>query len=70
MKEPILNGVCCAFCADFEKKECPVVTASPWSRWSNFCSEYKRDAKDALSLRTAVLVELAKERLSEEKQDG
>ena len=41
MSGELLNGVCCQYCQHFETSECPVQTASPWSRWGNWCSEYQ-----------------------------
>jgi hypothetical protein len=42
-EDKYLDGVCCGFCAKFERRECPVKGASPWSRWQNWCSEYEPD---------------------------
>lgn len=53
----ILLGVCCQYCVKFETKECPVKTASPWSRWHSFCNEYKPNSEkfgEAVSLREAI----------------
>jgi hypothetical protein len=35
-------GKCCASCATFDRKECPVKNADPWSRWKDYCSNYER----------------------------
>ena len=37
----LLDGVCCQYCKHFEQNECPVKTASPWSRWGNWCNVYE-----------------------------
>jgi hypothetical protein len=35
-----IDGVCCQYCIKFEQPSCPVKTASPWSRWGNWCNAY------------------------------
>ena len=35
-----IDGVCCQYCINFEQPLCPVQTASPWSRWGNWCNAY------------------------------
>jgi hypothetical protein len=35
-----IDGVCCQYCINFEQPLCPVKTASPWSRWGNWCNAY------------------------------
>jgi len=37
----LLDGVCCQYCKHFEQNECPVKTASMWSRWGNWCNVYE-----------------------------
>jgi hypothetical protein len=55
----MLQGVCCEFCRKKETDECPVTSASPWSRWKNFCSEYEKgNHLDALTIREAVTNEI------------
>ena len=52
-KNTIIKGVCCQYCTEFEKHSCPVKSASPWSRWGNFCSAYnpnKKSFPDALTI--------------------
>lgn len=39
-----IPGVCCEYCKKFETAECPVKTASPWSRW-DYCNNF-RDNND------------------------
>ena len=38
--DPIESGMCCEYCLKQETSECPVKTASPWSRWGNYCNEF------------------------------
>ncbi len=42
----MVNGVCCQYCIKFEQPLCPVKTASPWSRWGNFCNAYEHNPKE------------------------
>ena len=42
----LLEGVCCQYCKHFEQNECPVKTASPWSRWKNWCNCYEPNPKN------------------------
>jgi len=35
-----IDGVCCQYCAKYLHIDCPVKTASPWSRWGNWCNAY------------------------------
>ncbi len=60
----ILPGVCCAFCGKFEKPDCPVKSASPWSRWEHWCVEYEKNSAypEALTLVEAVRRQDAKEK--------
>lgn len=46
MPSTIVQGVCCQYCLKFEEHSCPVKTASPWSRWKNYCSEYAPNNKE------------------------
>lgn len=40
--DPLESGMCCEYCLKMETSECPVKTASPWSRWGNYCNEFER----------------------------
>lgn len=31
---------CCGICKKFEKSNCPVHSANPWSKWKNYCNEF------------------------------
>lgn len=46
----LLDGVCCQYCIYFEKPECPIKEASPWSRWGNWCSEYQPNPSEPSAL--------------------
>jgi hypothetical protein len=63
----LLSGVCCQYCAHFETAACPVSTASPWSRWKHWCSEYAPNPAypEALSIEAAILAR----RLAEERPE-
>lgn len=52
----ILKGVCCQYCCKFETNECPIKTASNWSKWGNWCNEYEPDPtqKDAVPLDSVI----------------
>ena len=41
MNMEMIDGVCCQYCVHFDKGDCPVKTASPWSRWGNWCNCYR-----------------------------
>jgi hypothetical protein len=41
----LVNGVCCQYCIHFEQSSCPISTASPWSRWGNWCNVYSPNPK-------------------------
>lgn len=53
---PMLDGVCCEYCAKIETPACPVQTASPWNRWKDFCGEYTPNLNEpsALTIEEAV----------------
>lgn len=36
----VIFGVCCEYCSKFESDECPVKSASPWSRW-DYCNHFR-----------------------------
>ena len=44
----LIFGVCCEYCNKFEKDECPVKLASPWSRW-DYCNHF-RDKESGKSI--------------------
>ena len=62
----LLKGVCCAYCVKFETGACPVRTASPWSRWKDFCGEYtpNPDEPCALTIAEAVKVNTSNPRIT------
>lgn len=41
-----MKGVCCEYCTKCEKDACPIQTASPWSRWKDFCSAFDPDRNE------------------------
>lgn len=51
----LLPNVCCAYCLKFETGECPVKSASPWSRWGNWCNEYERNPEMSAAADVAVV---------------
>jgi hypothetical protein len=56
---PLLEGVCCAYCGKFQTGACPVQTASPWSRWKDFCGEYTPNPDEPYALTIAEAVKVA-----------
>lgn len=40
--DAIESKMCCDCCTKMETKECPLVSASPWSRYGNYCNEFRR----------------------------
>lgn len=40
------EGICCEFCKKQESSLCPIESASPWSRWKNFCNEFEDEEGD------------------------
>ena len=45
----VIDGVCCEFCTRMEGGGCPVITANPWSRWKNFCSEFSNVDSESIT---------------------
>ena len=41
MDKNYYEGIACVLCSKQEQSECPVKTASPWSKYYNFCNEYE-----------------------------
>lgn len=44
-EKPIKNksfDKCCVICEKFETGDCPVSSADPWSKYKNYCSEFKK----------------------------
>lgn len=35
-----IDGICCELCIKNSQFDCPIQTASIWSRWKNFCNEF------------------------------
>ena len=35
-----IRGVCCEYCKKYKSNDCPVKTASPWSRW-DYCNHFR-----------------------------
>jgi hypothetical protein len=58
----MLDGVGCIYCDKYESKRCPIISASPWSKYKNFCSEYRPNRNDnqALSLGVALMRKVRK----------
>jgi len=56
-KPKILVGVCCALCRWFELPGCPVSSASPWSRYGNWCNVYEPNPgmPDAKTIEAAIV---------------
>ncbi len=43
-----IKDVCCEYCKKFDTDDCPVKTASPWSRW-DFCNNFRDKDNKAIA---------------------
>ncbi len=48
--EAFVVGICCEYCDKFNTGSCPVVTADPWSRWKDYCGEFRKKGKTILQV--------------------
>ncbi len=39
-RDYMIVGLCCELCKKQGTDDCPVKTASPWSRWEDFCDKF------------------------------
>ncbi len=44
--ETYIDGICCNLCKYEETDQCIVESASSWSRYKNFCSEFKSNGSN------------------------
>ena len=35
-----IDGICCLYCGKYESNECPIKTASPWSKY-DYCNQFR-----------------------------
>ena len=47
MTEFYIEGICCELCSKEGTSACPVESASPWSRWVDFCGAFKSKKSNA-----------------------
>ena len=58
----MIEGVCCQYCSKAELNGCPIVTASPWSRW-DYCNNFRDD-------RGKTIPEMLKEQIDRNSEKG
>jgi len=63
-----LKGVCCELCQHVRTDNCPVESAAPWSRWYDWCGNYRPNPEiaEAKSIEQAVCASLAEQLLRKE----